>query len=970
MPLLIEGTSDNDTLNGTAVDEVINGFAGNDTINGEGGDDVIYGGDGNDTLNGGDGNDVLEGGNGNDIIDGGAGIDTVSYASASQYVWINLSVTWPYDTRGGHLDGMINVENVIGSDFDDRLTGNNVANQINGGAGNDFIVGGAGDDVLTGGSGNDHFLYYVGDGKDTITDLAIGDEISFDGYSSAQSVTQVGNDVIVVFSATDQITFLNTTIAAVEAFLPHPHIFTQPPSTIIPLLPTRLESTTATGTVVLNGAPTVTIAPDQVYHGVGIDPTFGPYGAYFRVVTGSPLIFTNHEFVFDWHLINQGTIWNSSTLYHVNSVWADSFTNSGTVVAEVGPFDPPGMASMQYWGATAVFVLGRSTGGGLANPALNNSGQIFAIGDQGGATAVASDAYNNGFINSGLIAAQATVGADPLQAGGAVGFSLTNSNYVVNEVGGRILVEGDRSAIGISIGRGSHPAFPAPPQVDNRGLIEVVSHNPSNPGIAIQVGTTGPEKSLIVNSGTIRADIAILAKNTPADTSSAPSYHMDSVQNLAGGLIEGDIRLDTGNDTLTNAGTIRGTVDMGGHDDLVDNSAGVIDGVVLLGSGTDNFIGGASADRVRGGDGHDTLNGAGGADLLEGDFGDDTLDGGAGNDGLYGGAGHDMLRTSGGDVVRGGYGNDRIETGDYSFAQIDGGAGYDRWVLSTGARLFDLAIIAASGRVTGIEEIDLRGSQTLVVHAADLAPITGGETLHLRGGPTDSIYLAGTWASAGSVVEDGVTYSRYQSGSSIVLIESSMQVAIGSSPPAASGLDPIAGGTAAPPPSVDPDSNVYWVSRFPVTDDLVINADEVWKSPDGAAILSFAYQPVGGQLYDAPDIVNYGQIINDAGVGVIAIAVGGGVRLWLARFRDLLQLWNDPGRNLRRDHRRDCLPRREQGQANQRWGHRRNRSWNGRCCRGQYVRRHLGDRFRRQQRIHRPNLFPFTGRIRCRHNGL
>ena len=67
------------------------------------------------------------------------------------------------------------IENLIGSNYDDRLYGNEVANKIEGGAGNDLIegwdgvdtlIGGAGNDTLYGGVGNDSIE--GGDGNDTL----------------------------------------------------------------------------------------------------------------------------------------------------------------------------------------------------------------------------------------------------------------------------------------------------------------------------------------------------------------------------------------------------------------------------------------------------------------------------------------------------------------------------------------------------------------------------------------------------------------------------------------------------------------------------------------------------------------------------------------------------------------------------------------------------------------------------------
>src|SRR6478735_3463086 len=52
-------------------------------------------------------------------------------------------------------DTYINIENLTGSNFDDRLEGLGNNNVLDGGAGNDILVGGAGADTLIGGSGID-----------------------------------------------------------------------------------------------------------------------------------------------------------------------------------------------------------------------------------------------------------------------------------------------------------------------------------------------------------------------------------------------------------------------------------------------------------------------------------------------------------------------------------------------------------------------------------------------------------------------------------------------------------------------------------------------------------------------------------------------------------------------------------------------------------------------------------------------
>ena len=189
-----------DAADGGAGDDLMKGMAGNDTMTGAGGNDSIYGNDGNDVLGGGagedyidggngddaaeggagadllkgmagddrlsgnqdndklyghDGNDTLSGGGGDDLLDGGAGIDTASYASAAAAVTVRLAYVRSQDTQGDGVDFLKNIENLVGSGFNDRLYGDSGANSIAGGAGNDSLYGMEENDILSGDAGED-----------------------------------------------------------------------------------------------------------------------------------------------------------------------------------------------------------------------------------------------------------------------------------------------------------------------------------------------------------------------------------------------------------------------------------------------------------------------------------------------------------------------------------------------------------------------------------------------------------------------------------------------------------------------------------------------------------------------------------------------------------------------------------------------------------------------------------------------
>jgi Ca2+-binding RTX toxin-like protein len=160
---------------------------------------------------------------------------------------------------GGEAEGdrIKNAENIYATIFDDFLTGNNLANllegvdgndtvsggggndrlfgedgndTLNGGAGNDFLEGdsgAAGNDTQTGGTGNDTFIFFGSFGLDTITDFkagaGLGDKISFDDavfsdFAVVQAASaQVGADVVITKDASNNITLKNVLLANLNA---------------------------------------------------------------------------------------------------------------------------------------------------------------------------------------------------------------------------------------------------------------------------------------------------------------------------------------------------------------------------------------------------------------------------------------------------------------------------------------------------------------------------------------------------------------------------------------------------------------------------------------------------------------------------------------------------------------------------------------------------------------------------------
>ena len=236
----ITGTSGNDSLVGTSADDVIVGLGGDDTLVGGGGRDFFYGDAGNDSIVGGAGlfdwafyegtpaigislnlatglvtggfgndtvvgienvggsilNDTIVGDGGNNSLQGRAGNDTLDGAGGSDIVdyfhavgGVNVSLTTNTATGADGNDTLSNFENILGSSFNDTLTGNAGGNSLNGGNGADSIFGAGGSDFIIGGAGNDTLDGGVVTDLINYTDLNI---VSYNGATAGVTINMSG----------------------------------------------------------------------------------------------------------------------------------------------------------------------------------------------------------------------------------------------------------------------------------------------------------------------------------------------------------------------------------------------------------------------------------------------------------------------------------------------------------------------------------------------------------------------------------------------------------------------------------------------------------------------------------------------------------------------------------------------------------------------------------------------------------
>jgi Ca2+-binding RTX toxin-like protein len=212
-PLFVNGEIVFGTVNGSNVGEFMAEISGvGAALNGHEGDDVLIGNFGKDTLDGGPGDDLIAGGIGGDLMIGGTGDDFYLYFPGSSttttiqdkagtdtlelglkpaaFTARNNGADLFIDFVGVAIDELVLVNHLAGSPIefltiagsdrlfllatgpngtiaDDLISGNPLAETLQGDDGNDLIFGVAGNDVLLGGFGSD--ILIGGPGSDILT---------------------------------------------------------------------------------------------------------------------------------------------------------------------------------------------------------------------------------------------------------------------------------------------------------------------------------------------------------------------------------------------------------------------------------------------------------------------------------------------------------------------------------------------------------------------------------------------------------------------------------------------------------------------------------------------------------------------------------------------------------------------------------------------------------------------------------
>lgn len=592
------------------------------------------------TLNGGEGNDFLQGTLGNDKIRGGAGNDTASYVTAfsntATGVTVNLSLQTTslatQNTGAAGVDSLSGIENLVGSQYNDTLTGDANANVIEGGAGNDALVGGAGDDTAsyagatagvtvslalqgsaqnTVGAGSDTLSGFqnllgsafndslTGDALENVLTGGAGDDTLNPGANAPGTADLLDGGV-----GSDTASFAGYT-AAVTATLNGEDDGTATVGGLQVAALRNIENLTGTD---LNDMLTGDANANAIEGGLGDDTLDGGLGVDTLRFSGSTAVTVNLA-----TLTAQNTGWGSDTILNFENVrtgsGADNVTGDGNdnIFFEGGGADTyngaGGVDTLDYSASTSSVTVNLNTLTAQNTGTFGGSDTITNIENVVGAASFNNTLTGNAVANrftggSGVDTVQGNNGNDVIFGGAANDILLGGTSGALDD-GSADTIEGGLGNDFLSGGQGND----------------------------ILRGGDGDDTLL----GGIGNTVGQFFTNDGGDDT------YDGGNGLDIAIVVATDRAGVGLSTIGIA------FDIGS---LEGNSAITFNGV-NVGSMTSiervTFRGTAVDDTVRGGGSLDSLTGFAGNDILDGWLGNDIISGGLGNDTLIGGAGLDTV---------------------------------------------------------------------------------------------------------------------------------------------------------------------------------------------------------------------------------------------------------------------------------------------------------------------------------------
>lgn len=766
------------------------GESGSDELNGAAANDMLDGGTGDDRLNGGAGTDTLIGDSGHNRLDGGDGSDIVSYQAAVSGVHIDLGQAGEQKTGLGK-DTLVSVEGVIGSDYNDVLSGSMGANNFYVSAGSDKIDGRDGNDTLhLNLPGFDPWYYPVtidlgtssaqtinGIGTVALTSVedvdAAGDQVTIKGNSAANQLTGAdaadvltgmdGDDTLMGNGGTDQLDGGSGK--------------------------DRIDG--GSGADVVTGGN----GPDTLVGGSGDDKlTGGADGDTISGGSGNDLILIDKATDLLGDSLSGGS---GSDRLELSAAHPDQANLAASLAAnDIEQLEAAGwtlsLSATEFDGLTFVdaAAIQLTTKGAVDLAHTTLSLTRLGLSDTGNSVSLRNASGSDQLhVTGGAGADTVIAGAAAIVASGGAG------DDVLTGGSGNDTLSGGLGKDGVSGGDGNDTITYASVAEMSGDTIsggkgqDTLRLLPDHPGAV--------DPSLLLATRDIEAIDAAGWSLTLSDTaaSSLSTIVADSLHLRDGGTLALHASLTVSDIYVSDKAT---TLDL--HQ-VTEGKQLVIHG----GAQADHLIGSAHAETFHGGAGNDNLDGGGGYDTFYVDAGDTVsasssgqviasidyslgahlsdlqLTGGArtgtgndlanvitgtgGDDKLLGGAGNDTLHGGdGNDVLHGGIGNDALSGGagdDMLFLQnapggLDGGAGHDILYSS----------VNVANWITGIEEVHLQDGATSIA----LTGLASAETIYgnanagsmLTGGVASDVIVGGTGNDSitGGAGDDHLTGGR------------------------------------------------------------------------------------------------------------------------------------------------------------------------------------------------------------------
>ncbi|WP_341879169.1 calcium-binding protein [Synechococcus sp. UW140] len=690
---------------GTNIENLF--LMGTGNLNGIGNDlaNTITGNAGNNTIDGGAGADNLAGGAGDDTYLVDITSDVVSEEASEGTDAVQSSVTYTLAT---------NIENLLLTGTGNiNGIGNDLANTINGNAGNNTIDGGAGADNMAGDAGND--IYVVDNAGDVVTEAAsegidtvqssiafalnanfenllltgtgningTGNELAntitgnagnntIDGGAGADNMAgNVGNDIYVVDNAGDVVT---------EAFSAGTDIVQ---SSISYVLTANVENLTLTGTDNING--TGNVLSNLLTGNSGANILSGGAGD-------------------DTYLIdNTGDV-----------VSEEASEGTDTVQSSVSYFLATNVESLVLTGADNI----NGAGNDLANTITGNAGNNTIDGGAG-ADNMAGNAGNDIYVvdDSGDVVKEASgAGTDTVQSSISYALTANVENLTltgtgnINGTGNALnnILTGNSAANILSGGSGDDTYL-----VDNAGdfVLEAVSEGTDTVQSSVSYSlATNVESLVLTGADNINGTGNDLANTI---TGNAGNNNIDGgagADNMAGGAGDDSYLVDNTSDVVLEAAS-EGTDTL--QSSITYTLAKNVENLVLIGTGNINGIGNTLNNILTGNSGSNILRGGAGYDTYEIGNGDTVIENpDAGTDTVQSSATYTLFTTNVEDLILTGTsainatGNalDNHITGNSAANIIIGGAGVDVLAGMGGADTFRYTALSNS-RLAGFDRI-------------------------------------------------------------------------------------------------------------------------------------------------------------------------------------------------------------------------------------------------------------------------